>query len=940
MKHISKKIEAALICVLMLSTVAGALILLPNAGAHSPAWQFPTYTYIASNNNPIGVNQPLLVVFWSNQIPITRQGAYGDSWQFTVDVTRPDGTKETLGPFNSDPIGGTYTLYTPTQTGKYVFVANFLQHTITGQPVDPRLSTTQQYNYVYWGDVFLASQSQPLTVTVQQQQVTPWVETPLPTNYWTRPVNDMNRNWYVLLGNWLSGAAQTYPTGAAGGCTTNFCYGIAPDSAHVMWSTPMWSGGVMDARFGNIGFETGHYEGLQFSPPIILDGKIFYNINTYPKEGWICLSLYTGQELYFRNTTGPVTGQGGGFDSAGAITGDSLAFGQVYNYYSPNQEGGYPYLWSTTYYNATTNQIQPATWSMFDPDTGGYICSIANVTQTEVRGASRITTGATGTSVYGNDGSILRYNIVNFGNATNPQRFLQVWNTSMAIIYPTYGNTSQVVTAANAYWMWRPTLNFTFDGRYGFSLNASIPDIQGSILAIRQDKYIIGGTSGKNNDTYLLQGNLWCLNLDPTKGAIGSLLWNITFTPPKTQTDLAAGSGLSAAGISLVSVDPEDGVFIFNDRLTLQWYGYSLATGLQLCGPTAPENDYEYYGMYSQIYQGKLFSTGYSGVVMCYNITTGQVLWNYTAPQMNFENPYGNYPMYITAIADGKIYTVSGEHSPTQPLWRGSCIRCIDANTGIELWKIENWGAGIGGAHLTGTCVYAADGYIVGLNLYDNQIYCYGKGPSTTSVDVKDNAISLGQSVLITGTVTDVSPGAKAKIALGEFSSVPAVSDASQEAEMEYVYDQQAKPTNVTGVPVSLDILDPNGNTYHIGEVTSDSSGGFKMLWTPQVTGEYTITATFAGSNAYYSSTANTYVGVVKAAASPAPIVTPAPTQPPVITPTPTQTVPPTIAPTPSPIIVPPTSGTPISTVMIALAAVVIIAVIAAAAAIILIRRK
>ena len=43
--------------------------------------------------------------------------------------------------------------------------------------------------------------------------------------------------------------------------TTNFCYGIAPDSAHVMWATPMWSGGIMDARFGNIGYETGHYEG-------------------------------------------------------------------------------------------------------------------------------------------------------------------------------------------------------------------------------------------------------------------------------------------------------------------------------------------------------------------------------------------------------------------------------------------------------------------------------------------------------------------------------------------------------------------------------------------------------------------------------------------------------------------------------------------------------
>jgi hypothetical protein len=320
-------------------------------------------------------------------------------------------------------------------------------------------------------------------------------------------------------------------------------------------------------------------------------------------------------------------------------------------------------------------------------------------------------------------------------------------------------------------------------------------------------------------------------------------------------------------------------VFIFQNRISLQWWGYSLATGQQLWGPTTPEGDYNYYGMYSNIYQGKLFSTGYSGVVVCYNITTGKVLWNYTAPQMSFENPYGNYPMYITAIANGKIYTVSGEHSPTQPLWRGSCIRCIDTNTGKELWKIEHWGSGIGGAHLTGTCVYAADGYIVGLNLYDNQIYAYGKGPSATTIDVKDNAVTLGSSVLITGTVTDQSPGAKARVANGMFSVVPAVSDVSQEAMMEYVYEQQAKPTSATGVPVSLDILDPNGNTYHIGDVTSDASGGFKMLWTPQITGEYTITATFAGSKAYYGSTAeNSLVVENEPAAHATPTPTPAST--------------------------------------------------------------
>jgi len=330
------------------------------------------------------------------------------------------------------------------------------------------------------------------------------------------------------------------------------------------------------------------------------------------------------------------------------------------------------------------------------------MCSIGNVTQTEIRGTARITTGATGTAVYGNDGSILRYNIVNFGNDTKPAMYLQIWNTSQAIWWKPSWNS-------NEYWMWRPGLNMTYDGRNGFSLNASIPAVQGSIITVREGKYLIG-VNGKVNDTYSQQGNMWALNLDSAKGALGSLLWNITYTPPKNVPDVSAGSGVALNGLSSPIVDPEDGVFIFNNKIQLTWYGYSLATGQPLWTST-PQPDFSVYGMWSNIYQGKLITAGYSGVLICYNITTGKILWNYTAQQEGFESPYGNFPLYITAIADGKIFTVSGEHSPTQPLWRGAYIRCIDANTGQEIWKALHWGSGIGGAHLTGTAVYMADGY-------------------------------------------------------------------------------------------------------------------------------------------------------------------------------------------------------------------------------------
>jgi hypothetical protein len=95
------------------------------------------------------------------------------------------------------------------------------------------------------------------------------------------------------------------------------------------------------------------------------------------------------------------------------------------------------------------------------------------------------------------------------------------------------------------------------------------------------------------------------------------------------------------------------------------------------------------------------------------------------------------------------------------------------------------------------------------------------------------------------------------------------------EAWMEYAYQQQIKPANATGVEVTLDALDPNNNRVHIGTATSDSSGAYSYVFTPDVPGKYTIIATFAGSESYYSSYAETAIGV-----SEAPAPEPAPPEP------------------------------------------------------------
>jgi hypothetical protein len=94
---------------------------------------------------------------------------------------------------------------------------------------------------------------------------------------------------------------------------------------------------------------------------------------------------------------------------------------------------------------------------------------------------------------------------------------------------------------------------------------------------------------------------------------------------------------------------------------------------------------------------------------------------------------------------------------------------------------------------------------------------------------------------------------------------------------MLYVYKQFARPANVTGVEVVVSVLDPNNNCYEVGRATSDSDGFFSCAFTPPVPGKYTIYASFAGSKAYYGSSAETAINVEEApAATPEPTPTPA----------------------------------------------------------------
>ena len=279
----------------------------------------------------------------------------------------------------------------------------------------------------------------------------------------------------------------------------------------------------------------------------------------------------------------------------------------------------------------------------------------------------------------------------------------------------------------------------------------------------------------------------------------------------------------------------------------------------------------ECYSEGGNIAYGKLYSVGFDGLLCCWDLDTGDLLWSYSAGDAGLETTYGTWPLVQSVIADGKVYVYTSEHSPGSRLYRGAKLHCVDAETGDGVWALSGWW---GHNHYSYGGPALAEGYLVAPNFYDGRIYCIGKGKTETTITAPDTGINLGSSVMIRGTVTDQSPGAE---------GTPAIADQYMTEWMEHLYMQKPCPMMVNGVEVKLETLDPNMNFYEIGTVTSDASGMYKLLWEPPVPGEYTIIATFAGSESYFSSYAETAIGVTEAL-SPAQPLEPEPTEAPLIT--------------------------------------------------------
>ena len=220
-------------------------------------------------------------------------------------------------------------------------------------------------------------------------------------------------------------------------------------------------------------------------------------------------------------------------------------------------------------------------------------------------------------------------------------------------------------------------------------------------------------------------------------------------------------------------------------------------------------------------------------------------------------------PAFIT---DGKVYLENTEHNPYDPQHRGCPFLCLDLETGELVFQIAYRGSEWSSTPIIG------DSIISMYNEYDQRIYAIGKGPSATTTSIQDNIITEGDSALVTGMVTDISPGTEDYILRARFpNGVPAVCDANMSDWMMYVHNQFERPSDILGVNVTVTVLDPNGNCYAVGTAVSDANGKFSIYFTPEVPGKYTVIVTFDGSESYYGSWDETDIMVEMAPAATAP---------------------------------------------------------------------
>jgi outer membrane protein assembly factor BamB len=619
----SKNKTATMIALFLMLAIAVSLVSSITVIAQTTS-TYQTHAFIGALPNPVGVGQEVLL-----HIGVQEQlYRVGQGWEdMSVTIEKPDGTTETISNVVTDATGGTGRTFVPQKEGTYYLQTHFPEQVTTS-------SKRAMIGPV--GTVMLASDSPKLALVVQAEPIEYYPPDPLPTEYWTRPINAQHREWSNVSGS-------SYMSDE---------YNEAPGSPHVLWTRPLTIGGLVGGDIGVQSFEIGDaYQG-KFSSRVIISGVFIYmhDTNIRPRV-YTAVDLRTGEVIWEKVLGDNLT-----------ITTPQLFYWDSYNYH-----GTFAYLWC----------VSGSNWYSYDPFTGEPRYSMTNV--------------PSGTTLIGEKGIIYRYTVnlnrqwMALWNASALGSMRGSWSPSGGFGGNIYASLNASATsgsagaAATRAWAW----------------NISIPEgLPGSVRGVKLGDKVVGADTSQSRQ----EVNLWAFSLEP--GKEGRLLYNKTWKFPDSWietnvsfitygsswalTEMDANIGLIWAKEELMhyAFDLNTGAFMWKQEIPQQTHLDTYSIGRRIA-----------YGRMYTVGQGGMlhcFNATNGKLLWIYNATDqySEFLWG------------NHWSEDILFISGGKIYMFHSEHSPINPLFRGAPAICIDAETGEEVWRVDglfrktDWGGG------------------------------------------------------------------------------------------------------------------------------------------------------------------------------------------------------------------------------------------------------
>ena len=767
----------------------------------TPDFTQPTIAHLSFTPDVIGVGQSLLVNMWISPNP---HGARAFK-EYDVIFTKPDGTKDTVKVQSFMGDATSFISYIPDVAGAWTVEFDFPGGYFPAGNYTTPLGTTGGANITnnFLQSIYYSPSSDgPYNLTVQNDYVYSWPPAALPNDYWTRPINNRNREWGVISGWYpatgVYGGFDPYPNNWP--ADTNLYmsnynyipYVQGPNSAHILWKRlDSFASGIVG---GPLGQYTAATSGS--NPTLIYNGKCYQTVTKYydgvATSVWQMYDLRTG-EIYWEQVlpTG-VTAPSWVISIKSSVVSDYTFATQA------GQEG--VYLANIVRATSTTDYRL----IYRSPSTGAVSYNVS---------ISPLTSG----TFYMDSDYPYFLSVQNIGNTTVPNYRLINWTI--------FGD------ATTGYTYTTPTLRIMNNISCAFSSLYSTTDFDAG-YTVTQYSYPPNNASGVVQNQGIRVYSL----------KTGQLVQNIT---TNIGTEHFQSSSSLCVDHGKVAVDFEDGRVHCWDCATGK---YLWASEVPAYGEGWPWSDFYEYGVSS--YGGNYLIGTYAGI-LAINWTNGNISWLYRSKApANFESPYQGYNPFFTAVkeADGKVYGYSSEHTPSQPLTRSWGIHCCNATTGEEIWALM--GGGSPGA--------IADGYLT-TGGGDGYMYVIGKGQSATTVTAPDVSVPLGTAFTIKGTVLDMSPAQPGTPCVSKGSMQTQMEYLHMQQPVTGIFQNET----AIGVPVHLLAMGSDGTYTDLGTVTTNGFyGTFSKAWTPTKEDTYQIIASFAADDSYGSSSAATAVTV------------------------------------------------------------------------------